>query len=344
MKKVCKYTIISYGVIFCVLYLISCKKSDDRYVLDGLAQGTYYHIVFYANDTIGVKQDIKHIFNEIDNSLSLWNQNSIINKVNRNEEVELDSIFITNFRASQYFAELTDGSFDITVGELVRKYGFAEKDRENLTQRQLDSLLKYVGYNKISLNKNRLVKNFEQTKLDFNAIAQGYTSDRIATYFKNRNIKSFIIDVGGEVVCGEIKPNQQKWAVGIEKPIVSDKEAKTNNHSNKRRTQEIIYLQNASVVTSGNYRKFYIENGLKYSHTIDPKTGKPVTHSLLSASVIANNATTADALATSFMVMGLENTKKFLQKHKQYDAMLIYSNEIGEIQIWESENFSKYKK
>ena len=317
--------------------------------MDGLVQGTYYHIVFYAQDTTGIKQDIKRIFADIDSSLSLWVENSTVNKINRNEEAVLDDIFIANFNAAMKFSSLTNGAFDITVGGLVRKHGFANKNREKLTDSQIDSLLQFVGYKNISIKDKKLIKKFPQTTLDFNAIAQGYTSDTVASYFRSRNIHSFIVDVGGEVMCGDKKPGNAKWSVGIEQPPAQDNNSDTGkggnnetNYYNERKTQQIIYLENESVVTSGNYRKFYIENGVKYSHTIDPKTGKPVTHSLLSASVIAKDATTADALATAFMVMGLKKAQQFLDVHKEYAAYLIYSDKEGNMQTWQSNNFGKY--
>ena len=335
MKKTLSCSLIVFFVFITFCCLVGCVKQKKRIVLDGMVQGTYYHIVLYSEDTTCIQQDIKRMFAQIDSSLSLWEENSIVNRVNRNENVVLDDIFITNFVFSQKFSKLTDGAFDITVGDLVRKYGFANKNREKLTPYQVDSLLQFVGYENLTVKNKKIIKKFPQTKLDFNAIAQGYTSDIIASYFKKRNIHSFIVDIGGEVVCGEKKPNNQKWAVGIERP-------NENSSIYERKTQQIIYLTNKSVVTSGNYRKFYVEDGVKYSHTINPKTGKPVTHTLLSASVIADDAITADALATAFMVMGIKGTQEFLKSHTDYAVYLIFSDTQGNIKTWQSNNFSKY--
>ena len=332
------------SVLVALMCLFSCSNTEKRVVTDGFVQGTYYHIVFYAQDTSGIKQDIKKIFADIDSSLSLWVENSTVSRVKRNEDVLLDDIFIDNFNAAIKFSQLTDGAFDITVGELVRKHGFANKNREKLTDGQIDSLLQFVGYENISVKDGKLIKKFPQTTLDFNAIAQGYTSDKIASYFRSRNIRSFIVDVGGEVMCGDRKPDNSKWSVGIEQPSDEDSRDNERQMQRERKTQQIIYLENESVVTSGNYRKFYIEDGVKYSHTIDPKTGRSVTHSLLSASVVAEDAVTADALATAFMVMGLERTQKFLQTHDQYAAYLIFSDKDGNMQTWQSRNFDKYTK
>lgn len=342
MKKILRAFAVSIAIFSIAISLFSCQKTDKRYVLDGFVQGTYYHIVFYAKDTTSVKQDIKKIFQDIDMSLSLWVDSSTVNKVNRNEDVVLDDIFVENFVLAQNFSRLTEGMFDITIGELVKKYGFANKNREKLSDEQVDSLLQYVGYKNVSLKDNKVVKKYTQTSLDFNAIAQGYTSDTIAKYFKKRGINSFVVDIGGEVMCGDKKPDGAKWVIGIERPNNSLSQNMEVSNQMERATEQTISLENESVVTSGNYRKFYVENGVRYSHTINPKTGKPVTHSLLSASVIAKDATTADALATAFMVMGLDEAKRFLENHKQYAAYLIYSDRANQMQIWMSENFRRY--
>lgn len=342
MKKILCAFALSIAIFGIAISLVSCQKQDKRYVLDGFVQGTYYHIVFYAQDTTSVKQDIQKIFQDIDMSLSLWVDSSTVNKVNRNEDVVLDDIFVENFVLAQQFSRLTEGMFDITIGELVKKYGFANKNREKLSDKQVDSLLQYVGYKNVSLKDNKVVKKYAQTSLDFNAIAQGYTSDKVAKYLRQRGINSFVVDVGGEVMCGDKKPDGTKWVIGIERPNNSLSQNMAVSNQMERATEQTISLENESVVTSGNYRKFYVENGVRYSHTINPKTGKPVTHSLLSASVIAKDATTADALATAFMVMGLDETKRFLENHKQYAAYLIYSDRANQMQIWMSENFRIY--
>ena len=342
MKNIGKQKIKILAFINIVLCLISCNKTPNRYTYDGMIQGTYYHIVFYAQDDKGIKQGIDSIYKNIDNSLSLWNKNSILNKINNNENPILDKVFIDNFRAAEKFSSLTDGAFDITVGALVKAQGFTTEKREKLSNSQIDSLLKYVGYKNLAVKDNRLIKKYPQTKLDFNAIAQGYTSDCIASYLRKHNINSFVIDVGGEVMTGDLKPDQSKWRIGIETPSDKQTQETDNRQNEQRKTSAIVLLENESIVTSGNYRKFYIENGMKYSHTIDPKTGCPVTHSLLSASVIASTATEADALATAFMVMGVEKVQKFLKTHKNYPTYLIYSDCSGKIKTWQSSTFTKY--
>lgn len=328
------YQYLLFGCLVLEL-MSSCSKTPEPKILDGSAQGTYYHISFYADDTLGVANSIDSIFIAIDNSLSLWREKSIINAVNANQDPILDSIFIQNFISAKKFYQLTDGAFDITIGSLVKSYGFTTEKRKVLSEKQIDTLLKISGMDKISLQDSHLYKKYPEIQLDFNAIAQGYTSDAIAKLFRKRGIDSFVIDVGGEVMCGNEKPNGKAWSVGIERPTETKEE-----QIGKSIAQ--VYLKNHAIVTSGNYRKYYIVNGVKYSHTIDPKTGHPVWHNLLSASVIASEATSADALATAFMVMGLEKTQKFLQSHSEYAAYLIYSDKNGQMKTWQSPNFGQY--
>lgn len=301
-------------------FFISCQKEKSaEYTLDGMVQGSYYHIVYYATEKENqtVKQDISNLFSQIDKSVSLWNKESIINQVNDNKNPLLDSIFIDCFNKSQEISILTFGNLDCTVGALVEKYGFVAKNRETITQKQIDSLLKYVGYKNLRIEKQKLIKKYSQTKIDFNAIAQGYTTDEVSKYFLSKGIQNFIVDVGGEVRANGEKENGKNWRCAIEQP--------SDSLNAERKYNTYIELKNNSIVTSGNYRKYYIdENGIRKSHTIDPFNGKSVDHSLLSVSVVSQNATLADGLATAFMVMGLEKSKEFLSKHPKLKVHFIY--------------------
>lgn len=322
------------SVCFIVLVCFSCQKTEKKYVFDGLTQGTYYHIILYSSDTTGVKQAFDSIFSEIDNTFSLWNRNSLLTKSNNNEDVELNSMFVDNFNAAMEINKLTCGALDLTVGGIVQAYGFANKNKQEISDTLLDSLLRFVGMDKVRIENNKLVKVYKETQLDFNSIAQGYTTDTISRYLIKRGINNFIVDVGGEVYCKGEKPDKRQWNIAIEKP--------SENPDSERIYDIKINLKDKGIVTSGSYRKFYIENGVKYSHTIDPRTARSVRHSLLSASVIAKDATTADGLATAFMVMGLEKTKEFLKTHKEYAAYLIYSDKDGKMLSWQSDNFNQY--
>ena len=323
-------------LLFAITVLIvSCSKPEaklQKFTLDGRVQGTYYHIVYYHFDDkaatqknlltqAGIQHGIDSIFKAIDETLSLWNPNSILSKVNENKETLLNQIFIDNFNSAMAFSELTDGDFDITVAPLIKAYGFANEKGSKPTDRQADSLLQYIGYKKVQIKDRRLEKQYPQTQLDFNAIAQGYTTDCISKYLSAHNITSHIVDVGGEVYASGKKPDGQQWRVAIEQP--------SDSIDAPRRYNTLVRLENQSIVTSGNYRKYTIENGIKYTHTINPHTGKPAKHSLLSVSVTAPTSTDADALATAFMVMGMEKAEQFIIKHPEYQAVFIYCDKDG---------------
>lgn len=323
-------------LLFAISVLVaSCSKPEaklQKFTLDGRVQGTYYHIVYYHFDDkaatkknlltqAGIQHGIDSIFKAIDETLSLWNPNSILSKVNDNKETLLNQIFIDNFNSAMAFSELTDGDFDITVAPLIKAYGFANEKGSKPTDRQADSLLQYIGYKKVQIKDRKLEKQYPQTQLDFNAIAQGYTTDCISKYLSTHSITSHIVDVGGEVYASGKKPDGQQWRVAIEQP--------SDSIDAPRRYNTLVRLENQSIVTSGNYRKYTIENGIKYTHTINPHTGKPAKHSLLSVSVTAPTSTEADALATAFMVMGMEKAEQFMVKHPEYQAVFIYCDKDG---------------
>lgn len=316
-------------IILIIGLFFSCNNNQPKQInLHGLVQGTYYHISYFpkTNNKNDIIVGIDSIFKAIDRSVSLWDTSSIIVKINNNIPVKCDSIFIENFLYSQKFSQMTNGSFDITIGGLVEAYGFAAKERGEINDRIIDSLLEIVDYRSISLRGDSLIKKHPNTKIDFNAIAQGYTTDKISDYLISKNISSFIIDVGGEVRSKGIKPNGKKWTCGIETPSLEN--------NDKREFDYYLELQDEAIVSSGNYRKFYIENGKKYSHTINPKTGKNINHSLLSVSVIAKDAVSADALATAFMVMGLDSSINWLESYPTYQAHFIYSDNNGDFQTY----------
>lgn len=347
MKKIFKaLTYLSF--ILVLIFFSACKDEKTpelkKYTLNGRTQGTYYHIVYFApsdkwciknnwQTSSEIKKGIDRILTTIDNSISLWNPNSNLNKINNNQRNTLDNILLENFMAAEKISKLTDGAFDISLGALIEAHGFAAKERKKLSKQELDSMMLYVGYEKLRLEGNKLIKQYPQTRIDFNAIAQGYTTDAISKYLTNNKISQHIVDVGGEVYASEKKPDGQQWRVAIEKP--------SKDMYAEREYNSFVKLENKSIVTSGNYRKYVEEDGIRLSHTIDPKTGYSVSHNLLSVSVIAENATTADGLATAFMVMGKEKAEEFLKAHPEYDAIFIYSTPEGEIETSHTKNLDK---
>ena len=304
----------------------------EKLKLRGEAQGTYYSITYYDSLNRDFGSKVKQLLLDFDQSCSNYAPNSIISKVNRNEEVILDSLFIGNFEIAQQVSLETDGAFDITVRPLVELWGFGLQNIDEVDPADVQLALDYIGYEKVHLD-GEIIKSDSRLMLDYNAIAQGYSVDVVASFLRSQGIRHFLVDIGGEVYAENTKPDGVLWKVGVEKP--SDSAQYGENLS------AVLKLKNQGMATSGNYRKFYIKDGIKYAHTIDPKTGYPVQHSLLSATVIASSAALADAYATAFMVMGLEKAKAFLTLHSGIDVYLIYTDDLGNYRVYISDNMQQ---
>lgn len=297
------------------LLLGSCAKQPPKIEYSGITQGSYFSIIYYDENDRHFEDDIDFYLKMVDKSVSLWNENSIISKVNRNEDVTINKIFKDNFDLAQKASELSDGAFDATIGPLVSAWGFHYKKELEMTPEMVDSIRQLVGYQKVKIVDNKVVKENPNMTLDFNAVAQGYTADLLAKLLDFKGVRSYLIDVGGEIVTKGTKPNGKMWTVGIEKPA--------ENFDSKRSVQTKIEVKNKGIVTSGNYRKYIEKDGVRYSHSIDPKTGYPVEHNLLSATVIADNAAWADCLATICMLVGKEKASKLLE-NQGVEAYFIY--------------------
>lgn len=293
-------------------------------VLQGLVQGSYYAITYYDEEGRNFQREVDSIFRAVDLSVNLWVDSSVICKVNRNEAVELDAIFIDNFNIAQRAAELSGGYFDPTISPLVSAWGFSAKSGDSITPQLVDSLRQLVDYRKVRIGDGRLIKDDPAMKLDFNAIAQGYTTDLVGAMLDAKGINSYIVDVGGEIFARGTKPDGKPWVVGIEKPA-PDWDA-------ERVVQERVELHDKGIVTSGSYRKYVERDGKRYSHCIDPMTGYPVEHNLLSATVIAENATWADALASICMVMGMEKSRELIKSLDGVEAYYIFVNADNELE------------
>ncbi len=308
--------------LFLVLMIVSsCNLKQEKLVkisFQGQAQGTYYMVTYFDAQNRNLQAEIDSILKDFDQSLSSWVPNSILSRVNRNEEnVVLDQHFIDNFNLSKRISEETAGAFDCTVGPLIEAWGFGFREGVELDQAMIDSIQEFVGFKKANIENGILVKNDPRMELSFNAVAQGYSVDLLGRFLKDNEINNFIIDVGGEVLASGNKPNSESWNVGIQKP--------TEDEYGEVEADIVISLNDKALVTSGSYRKYYEKDGVRYSHMIDPSTGYPVTHSLLSVSVLANNCAEADAYATAFMVMGLEKAIAFLSKRNDLEAYFISS-------------------
>ena len=278
--------------------------------LNGQAQGTYYSVIYYDTLQRDLQPQIDSLLNAFDRSASLWVDSSLLRRLNANLTDSLDDILHFLLSRSLYINRYTDGAFDCRIGRLVQAWGFSFRQREELAPGTLDSLLRAARAT-VTIDTVdgtfHLRKEDPATELDFNAIAQGYASDLVGQYLAQQGITSYIVNIGGEVVAHGTKPDGSPWRVGIERPA--------ENRYSEPVVEARVALRDQSVVTSGSYRKYYEKNGTKYSHTIDPATGRPVTHSLLSVSVVESDSWLADAMATAYMVMGLEKGKAFLAAH-----------------------------
>lgn len=279
--------------------------------IDGEAQGTYYSIIYYDTLQRDLKPSIDSLLDDFDQTASLWVDSSLLRLVNDNEISIVNNLFATLVELSVQMHDFTNGAFDCTVGKLVNAWGFGFSKRETMDDATIDSLLRYVGKQPEIISgfcgEPVVRKPFDETTFDFNAIAQGYSTDLVCQFLEEKGISNYIVDIGGEVRAKGGKPDGCDWTVGIERPA--------ENRYSSPQVETSIKLRNKAVVTSGSYRKYYEKDGLRYSHTIDPATGRPVEHNLLSVSVVDTAAWRADALATAFMVMGLERAKQFIDKH-----------------------------
>jgi len=297
----------------------------------GMIFGTVYNVTYQNNSDLGT--GILSTLHQVDSSLSMFNERSTISRINRGEQVKLDKMFIEVFDLAEEVSEKTDGAFDITVAPLVNAWGFGFKKGIAPTQHEIDSLLEITNYKKVQRITERgasLVRKADpHMMLDCSAIAKGYGADAVAAYLVSAGVKNYMVEIGGEVVTQGVSPKRLPWKIGVTKP--TDDSLCVNQE-----LQTVLNVTDMAMATSGNYRNFYYKNGKKYAHTIDPKTGYPVQHSLLSSTVLAKRCAKADAFATAFMVMGIEKAKKVLSENPDLMAYFIYSDSHGELKVWHS--------
>lgn len=307
--------------------ITSCDK-EIMFEVDGNALGTSYNINYYAQDKRDFKPQFDSIFDAINNSISTYVADSDISKFNTGQDVVIDEHFKAVFNSSKEIYEKTDGYFDPSIGIMVNAYGFGPEDYEiNMSRENVDSLMNYVGLNHFQLDDYKLKTDLENYYLDFNANGKGYAVDVIANYLDENNIHNYFVEIGGEIAAsGYNKTKDQPWTFGIEKPV---------EDNSQRDLSFAIILNEKALATSGNYRKFRTDTatGLKFVHTINPKTGMAEKSNVLSASVVSDNCMTADAYATAFMAMGVEKAKSII-KEENISALLIFANENNEIESY----------
>lgn len=292
---------------------------------EGTIFGTIYHITYKSDQDL--TEGIRKTMEDVDNSLSPFNKKSVITAINEGTSMEANDMFKEVFNLAKEVSEATDGAFDITVAPLVNLWGFGFKTGDKVSDKAVDSLRQYIGFKTVSLNGNTVVKQHKETMLDCSAIAKGFGVDAVGKYLESQGVASYMVEIGGEVRLRGYNPNGDNWSIGVTKPT-------DDSLCNQSELQHVIKITNVGMATSGNYRNFYVKDGKKYAHTIDPRTGYPVQHSILSSTVLAKDCATADAYATAFMVLGLEDAKKVLDKHKELEAYFIYTDSEGNMKDW----------
>jgi thiamine biosynthesis lipoprotein len=279
--------------------------------------GTIYNITYQSDKDL--QQEIEAELMKVDGEFSMFNPQSTVARINKGDStVERSEMFSEVYQLAQTVSKETDGAFDITVAPLVNAWGFGFKHEQMPTPEQVDSLLQL------------------RNQMDFSAIAKGYGCDVVARLLESHGIHNYMVEIGGEVVVSGKNAKGDDWHIGITKPI-------DDSLSVEGEMQTVLTITDHAMATSGNYRNFYYQGGRKYAHTIDPRTGYPVQHSLLSATVLAENCATADAYATSFMVLGVEGAKAVLARHPELMAYLIYTDEKGQLATWATPSLSDYQ-
>jgi thiamine biosynthesis lipoprotein len=330
MTKKTLFTLFLFALAAFFLFYEFPKDKEYQH-RDGFIFGTVYSVTYSNPESKDLSAAITRALDDVNNSLSMFNKQSTIAKVNNNEVVQLDSLFLTVWNVGQEVSRSTDGAFDMTVAPLVDLWGFGLKNREIVTDAEVDSLRQYVGYDLVQLEDGLLRKTYPQMRIDAGAIAKGYACDVVADTLEAYGCTDFCIEIGGELVVKGLNSKGVNWHIAINKPV----EDSTCVNSE---IQEVVELTNCGMATSGNYRNYYELDGKRYSHTIDPRSGYPVRHNLLSATIVAPDCMTADAWATACMVAGLDKAKEWIEAYDDLKGYLIYE-ENGEMITWRSSDF-----
>ena len=317
-----------------ILMFTACTKQKQYFEESGSVFHTIYHIKYEGSEILTEKIDAE--FQKFNLSLNPFNPNSIISKVNRNEAVEADDWFIEVFNKAKEVSDHSEGIFDITCAPLVNLWGVGFSKMDSVTPQMIDSIKQFVGYQKVRLDGRKVVKDDSRILLNCSAIAKGYASDIIARLLEREGIENYMVEIGGEVTMKGVNQNGKCWRIGINKP-------EDDSTGIKNDIEEVVQLcKKGGVATSGNYRNYYVKDGKKYAHTIDPRTGYPSEQSILSATIVAEDCITADAYATAFMAMGLEKAREAAKNIPGIEYYVIYSDENGKHQIEYSTGMLQY--
>lgn len=319
------------------VFLASCIKDPGLtyYTISGFTQGTTYTMTYAVKDSLNLKYAVDSILHDFDLSLSSWEENSVLSRLNRNETDSADQKVQTTFSVAKEVNEISGGAFDITVYPLVNAWGFGPGKKAEISPEVIDSILEFVGMSKVRIVDGRLIKDDPRISLDVNAIAQGYSVDVVAEYFESIGIENYLVEIGGEIRTLGLNPRHRTWEIGVDRP-------EFGNYFPGEDMQVVLALSGKSMASSGNYRKYYEEEGIKYWHSIDPVMGYPARGDVLSSTVIMNSCIEADAYATAIMILGLEKSKLMIEKVRGLEAYIIYGDEDGLFQVYYTDGFKPY--
>jgi thiamine biosynthesis lipoprotein len=325
------FPIILIILVFIVWKIRQKSGKEERVDFNGQTMGTYYNVIYLHPQGVSFKQEVDSLLEIWNQSLSTYIKDSEISRFNRSNDLIFESpYFHPVLRRSHEIYKATGGAFDPTVMPLVNAWGFGPEDREMPDSLEVEELLKLVGFNYIGFDSIRIWKKKPGVQLDFSAIAKGYGVDVVGEFLHDKGIRNYLVDIGGEITCKGINDRGTPWITGIEDPQVQLTE---------RKVMVVVEVSDKAIATSGNYRNFYVKNGKKFTHTISPFTGYPVQHSLLSATVVADDCMTADGFATAFMVLGADPSIKILDNHPELEAYFIFSDDQGEMKTFMTEGF-----
>lgn len=332
------FVLLSLAAVVIFLMFRVPEKGSSYLSESGRVFGTFYKIKYEAKDGRSLAEHYKRLFLEVDSSLSTFNKESIISRFNSGEDsVLVDSHFRNVFEKGAAVSEISGGAFDMTVAQVVNAWGFGFSKRDDVSDELIDSLMRHVGYGKVGLVNGLLVRNDAGVMLDASAIAKGYSVDVVARCLDSLGVENYMVEIGGEISVKGVNHEGRPWGIGVTNPV---------DDSTMMRTElyDVVYLQDKAMATSGNYRQYYHKGGKKYSHTIDPRTGYPVEHNLLSASVFADDCMTADALATACMVVGLDSSMAMIEAIPDVEGFFIYADSSGVFQTKTTSGFCYDKK
>ena len=325
--------LLGVGLAALLIWGIDDKPKTQYFHNEGKVFGTYYNIRYES--TADLEDSIRASFTAFDNSLSMFNPHSILSAINDNRDTTTNAFFETMWSEAERVYALSNGAFDITVAPLVKAFGFGRKSEQmsDISSRTIDSIRQFVGFDKVRLENHKVIKTDPRVMIDGGAVAKGQACDMIAEMLRRQGCNNYLVDIGGEVVAHGVNAKGEPWHIGITKPNL-------NNEGAQEELQQILAVTDVCMATSGNYRNYYYDGDVRRSHTIDPRTGYPVQHSVLSATIVASTCMRADALATACMVLGADDALDMISRTTDAACYLLVAQKDSLVVV-SSENWDK---